>query len=227
MLQPRDSAGAKVVPLKASKNKEVTKPYEPTAREAEALAIYEKRKAKKIPAPGMKVTMSEQDDKPAANLAVDHPDLDTGTKLLAEALGTDDVEFLAGALNSLGMVAQDGNRLDEGRFNYALSMVRGLQPKDQIESTLAVQMAAIHFATVRMASRLGSTTSRETIEAYEKSLNRLARTYVAQMEGLKRYRSKGEQRVYVERVNVNEGGQAIVGPVSRGGRNGGIDENGD
>jgi hypothetical protein len=61
----------------------------------------------------------------------------------------------------------------------------------------------------------------------EKSLNRLARTYVAQIEGLKRYRSKGEQRVYVERVTVNEGGQAIVGPVSHGGRNGGIDENGE
>ena len=35
------------------------------------------------------------------------------------------------------------------------------------------------------------------------------------MEGLKRYRSKDEQRVYVERVTANEG-QAIVGPVVRG-----------
>ena len=46
------------------------------------------------------------------------------------------------------------------------------------------------------------------------------------MEALKRYRSKGEQRVYVERVTVNEGGQAIVGPVSHGGRGGGFEENG-
>jgi hypothetical protein len=86
-------------------------------------------------------------------------------------------------------------------------MVRGLQPKDQIESTLAVQMAAIHFATVRMASRLGATTSRVNAESYERSLNRLARTFVAQMQGLKRYRSRGEQRVFVERVTVNESGQ--------------------
>ena len=123
------------------------------------------------------------------------------------------------------MVVQDGKHLDQGKLNYALSMVRGLQPKDQIESTLAVQMAAIHFATVRMASRLGASTSRESAESYEKSMNRLARTFVAQMEGLKRYRSKGEQRVYVERVTVNEGGQAIVGPVSHGGRDGGGEEN--
>jgi hypothetical protein len=35
--------------------------------------------------------------------------------------------------------------------------------------------------------------------------------------GLKRYRSKGEQKVVVEHVTVNEGGQAIVGNVETGG----------
>jgi hypothetical protein len=132
---------------------------------AASLDDYEKRKAKKIPAPSMKVTMSEKGGKPAANIRVDHADFDTGTKLLAEALGTDDVEFLDGTLNSLAMVVQDGKQLDQDRLNNALSMVCGLQPKDQVESTLAVQMAAIHFATVRMASRLGATTSRETLRA--------------------------------------------------------------
>lgn len=33
----------------------------------------------------------------------------------------------------------------------------------------------------------------------------------------KRYRSKGEQRVIVERVTVEKGGQAIVGNVASGG----------
>jgi hypothetical protein len=51
---------------------------------------------------------------------------------------------------------------------------------------------------------------------HERALNRLARTYAAQVEALKRYRSKGEQRVIVERVTVNEGGRAIVGNVARG-----------
>jgi hypothetical protein len=47
-------------------------------------------------------------------------------------------------------------------------------------------------------------------------LNKLARTYAAQMDTLKRYRSKG-QMVRVERVTVESGGQAIVGNVSKGG----------
>ena len=35
-----------------------------------------------------------------------------------------------------------------------------------------------------------------------------------QMEALKRYRMGGEQRVTVQHVTVNDGGQAIVGPMS-------------
>ena len=42
-------------------------------------------------------------------------------------------------------------------------------------------------------------------------------TFAAQVEALKRYRSKGEQKVVVEHVTVNEGGQAIVGNVETGG----------
>ena len=37
------------------------------------------------------------------------------------------------------------------------------------------------------------------------------------MEALKRYRTGGEQKVTVEHVTVNAGGQAIVGQVSGGG----------
>ena len=44
------------------------------------------------------------------------------------------------------------------------------------------------------------------------------RTYLAQMDALKKYRAKAQQTVRVERVTVNEGGQAIVGDVTHGGR---------
>ena len=51
-------------------------------------------------------------------------------------------------------------------------------------------------------------------EAYERSLTRLSRTFLAQMDSLKKYRAKAQQTVRVERVEVNEGGQAVVGDVS-------------
>ncbi len=51
-------------------------------------------------------------------------------------------------------------------------------------------------------------------DAAERALNKTARTYAAQMDTLKRYRSEGKQVVRVERVTVADGGQAIVGAVN-------------
>jgi hypothetical protein len=49
-------------------------------------------------------------------------------------------------------------------------------------------------------------------------LNKLARTFPAQVEALKKYRASGDQTIKVQHVTVNEGGQAIVGTVNHGGR---------
>ena len=49
------------------------------------------------------------------------------------------------------------------------------------------------------------------------AFNKLARTFTTQMEALKRYRTGGQQKMTVEHVTVNDGGQAIVGNVSSGG----------
>ena len=59
--------------------------------------------------------------------------------------------------------------------------------------------------------------------AAERAVNQLARTF-ATRKALKRYRTGGTQKVTVEHVTVNAGGQAIVGNVAHGG--GGTDEDG-
>jgi hypothetical protein len=51
--------------------------------------------------------------------------------------------------------------------------------------------------------------------------NKLAKTFTTQMEALKRYRMGGQQKVTVEHVTVQTGGQAIVGNVSHPGPGGG------
>ncbi|TIN41253.1 MAG: hypothetical protein E5Y32_22315, partial [Mesorhizobium sp.] len=148
--------------------------------------------------------MSEGDGKRIASLLVDHPDPALGYELLAEAMAADSGSFLHGTLDALALIAQRGNIVDEGQMNYALSIVCGLRPKDQTEALLGVQMAAIHMATMNAAMCMGQAKTWELKESQERALNRLARTYVAQVEALKRYRSKGEQRVIVERVNVEK-----------------------
>ncbi|TIM78518.1 MAG: hypothetical protein E5Y58_02900 [Mesorhizobium sp.] len=205
------------MPKRAKTANPVAEPYEPTARELASQAAYAKRRENRRPIPQIKVSMSEDGGKRIASIAVDHPDPALGYELLAEAVGADSGTFLAGTLDSLAKAAQVGSVVREGEMNYALSMVCGLRPKDQIEATLGVQMAAIHLATMNTALCMGEAKTWELRESQERALNRLARTYVAQVEALKRYRSKGEQRVIVERVNVEKGGQAIVGNVAHGG----------
>ena len=107
---------------------------------------------------------------------------------------------------------------DEGASNFLLSVVRGVQPRDELEAMLAVQMGAIHQATMMMARRLNHVDTTTQQDAAERALNKLARTYATQMDALKRYRTGGQQKVTVEHVTVNKGGQAIVGDVTSRGR---------
>ena len=141
------------------------------------------------------------------------------------SIGAEGEAFFNGILSSISEAANVGDVVDEKQANFALSIIRGLHPRDQTEALLGAQMAAIHIATMRTAAKLGRAKNPQLADQHERALNRLARTFTAQVEALKRYRSKGEQRVYVERVTVNEGGQAIVGPVTHTGRGGGSEEN--
>src|SRR4051794_22782967 len=95
-----------------------------------------------------------------------------------------------------------------------LSVVKSIQPKDEIEAMLAAQMAAVHMATMTFARRLNHIDNIPQQDSAERAFNKLARTFTTQVEALKRYRTGGQQKVTVEHVTVHEGGQAIVGNVS-------------
>jgi hypothetical protein len=213
----RRRTAANVVPLKSGQA--VAKPYEPTTAEKRALASYEKRKAVLPPTPLIVCNISEADEdgKREAKLKVDHSDINAGYQMIADAIGSGDMTFTLGLLLDASMVATnlDGAPKVE-RVNYALSIVKGIKPRDQVEAMLAMQMAAIHMAAVATAGYLGASKSAKNIDLHERGLNKLSRTFTTQMEALKRYRSKGNQRIVVERVNVSDGGQAIVGNVDRG-----------
>lgn len=59
---------------------------------------------------------------------------------------------------------------------------------------------------------------RQQADSASNALSKLARTFAAEVETLKKYRSDGQQTIKVQHVTVKEGGQAIVGNVqTRGG----------
>jgi hypothetical protein len=136
--------------------------------------------------------------------------------LLVEAIGSADRDFAFGFIYQL--VEAGGDKLDEQKLNFILSVVKGIKPRDQIEAMLAAQMAAVHSATMKLFPQLADGEYFPRRDSAERTLNKLMRTFVTQMEALKRYRTGGEQTVTVQQVNVREGGQAIVGNVTQGER---------
>lgn len=134
-----------------------------------------------------------------------------------EALGTADQDFVNGILRQLVNAGSQG-RVDESGINFMLSVIKGVAPKDQLETMLACQMAAVHMATMTFARRLAHVENTLQQDSAERTFNKLTRAFVAQMEALKRYRTGGEQKVTVQHVSVGEGGQAIVGNVMQAAR---------
>jgi hypothetical protein len=185
----------------------------PKAQQDRIKALAEKRAAR-ADGPPMKLKMVDD----VLQVTFTHADPDLAHILLMADLGTCDPDFMAGVQGQVAAIGAHGRKIDEGASNFLLSVVRGVQPRDELEAMLATQMGAIHQATMMMARRLNHVENLQQQDSAERALNKLARTYATQMEALKRYRTGGQQKVTVEHVTVNEGGQAIVGAVAHGGR---------
>jgi len=125
-------------------------------------------------------------------------------------------DFANGILSQLGNICPEGDGISVDGLNFALAVIDGIKPQNQLETLLAAQMAAVHCATMKMARRLAKAENMFQRDHAELSLNRFTRTFAAQLEALKKYRGTGLQTVKVEHVHVNEGGQAIIGNVDRG-----------
>jgi hypothetical protein len=184
--------------------------YQPSPEEGASIQSINARRQRRPPSPRLTINRSSK----ASKLGHDHPDPETGWLLLMNTLGTTDVDFAEGLVSQLFNAGTVGENFDSKGANFILSVIRGIAPKDEVEAMLASQMAAIHMATMTFARRLNHVDNLPQQDSAERAFNRLARTFAAQMEALKRYRNGGEQRVTVQHVVVNEGGQAIVGTVS-------------
>ncbi len=194
----------------------LTAPYQRTSKEQAVADAYLARTRVKAPTPRMTVSMKDG----AATIAPDHPDVGTATLLIMDALGTTSTAFLNGLLSQVGNAASRSGKPNEDNLNFMLSVIKGIEPRDQVEAMLGAQMAAVQMATMTFARKLANTEYLQQQDSAERAFNKLARTFTTQMEALKRYRTSGQQRVVVEHVHVHSGGQAVVGNVSHPGGGG-------
>ena len=182
--------------------------YEPNEQEQAVIVKHKERVKNSQPEPLVKLVDGRMD--------IDHPSREHGWPMLMESLGTASIPFTSQILTQLTNSLTTGRKVDQETINFGLAVMASIKPRDELETMLAAQMTAIHCATMTFARRLNHVDTIPQQDSAERTLNKLARTFTTQMEALKRYRrNDGEQKVVVQHVHVNEGGQAIVGTVEQ------------
>jgi hypothetical protein len=134
--------------------------------------------------------------------------------------GSDDAHFNAVLMHQLlGTVwvpARDPSYGTQHRLSAATSAVLAFKPENEVEAMLAAQAAALHFDAMEALRRsMLPDQPSDAASRLRKDAASLSRAMAEMVEALDRRRGKGRQQVVrVERVVVQDGGQAIVGAVS-------------
>ncbi len=99
----------------------------------------------------------------------------------------------------------------------AIQAIREMEPRNLIEAMLVTQMIAAHEASLMFISRAtAGNPDRETNDSNVLRAARLMRLFIEQVEARQRLKGKtSQQKVTVEHVHVNQGGQAIVGTLDQ------------
>jgi hypothetical protein len=155
-----------------------------------------------------------------AKVAKAHPPDGEGEnwwRRLNKALGTTSSDFVNASLFQIQSACRSPwGGISELSMNAALAMIEAAAPKDEIEGALAVQMAATHTAAMAVLAKMDTTFATERrIAAFGSAAARLLKAFAMQVEVLRRLRNGGQQIVRVEYVNIHDGGQAVIGNVTK------------
>ena len=114
---------------------------------------------------------------------------------------------------------QDGN--DTGSaLNKSITLIAASDPKNQLELMLATQLAMTHITLGKSAQLLDKNYSEvEAINSLGNLYTKLSRLGIDQINTLQRLKGKGQQKIIVEKVNIEAGGQAAIGVYEGGGVN--------
>jgi hypothetical protein len=150
-----------------------------------------------------------------------HNNTNGGEAHLLDTFGTASPGYAYEALGTLAAVLRDkGQDLPTPvALNAALALVDSIEPANELEAMLAVQMAATHGLAMTMMTRTRQTDGLLQMQAQGGLAVKLLRTFTLQAEALAKLKRGGGQTVRVEHVHVHSGGQAIVGNVEAGGAN--------
>jgi hypothetical protein len=135
-------------------------------------------------------------------------------RLKAALGGTASMDFVDATLFQLQAAARLPNSgVSEIAINAALAMIECEQPRGETECAIVIQMACIHSATMAVLGRLSSAYGNRNVLAAATAVSRLSRAFSTLVETLRRLRNGGSQVIRIERVEVKQGGQAVIGSI--------------
>jgi hypothetical protein len=135
---------------------------------------------------------------------------------LKAALGTTSSDFVNATLVQI----QNASRMPSGGIsetsvNAVLAFIEAAEPKNEIEAALAIQMACTHAVAMAVLSRAGGAYGGDRHVAVMASAGaRLLNAFTAQIETMRRLRNGGTQVIRVERIEVSDTAQAVIGNIN-------------
>jgi hypothetical protein len=206
--------------MRAGKSKAASLPattLEPTEAEQVEVRTLAKRKKARRPTPRFAVDRQDGEQvqmKPAG------VHTDAAAARLMNAFGITDLDLAerltAQIINTVHMRSSN-EPISAENLNAALAAVTGIAPQDEAEAMLAAQMVGVHWTAMALLGKAGSTKDPTLLNDAGNLAVKLLRTFPAQLDALKRYRSAGEQRVVVQHQHVNVTADQAAVQVNGGG----------
>ena len=136
---------------------------------------------------------------------------------LQSYLEVDELGLANHRYHQLVSVAWFGNEDSKEKANErvvdAMRLYESLEPQDAIEAMLCEQMVGNTLAINACFQRAGNCQHIDNSVRFLKSASQLQGQFIKQVAALDKHRGRNHQKVVVEHVHVEAGGQAIVGNV--------------
>jgi len=138
-------------------------------------------------------------------------------------LGTADMElqyqFMAQSWGAMGVTEEDLKKEMEKYFNRAHAAIAGVDPKNEVEGMLAVQMVGAHNMAMELSRRaMHKQQCSEGVDVNVARATQFMKIFLEQVACMQKVKGRAaQQRVVVEHVHIHQGGQVIVGMVTPGG----------
>lgn len=98
-------------------------------------------------------------------------------------------------------------------IDLSVKLMAAVQPSDEMEAMLVLQMIGLHDLAMVTMVRASRENRMDAMNLKINQVTKLSRAFANHLEVLNKHRGKGQQKMTVEHIHVNEGAQAVIGCV--------------